>query len=92
MVGALEDLSLLGDGMDDGLQGRAAIGDTEAARLDLLDHLADAPADRPEILQPFIPQEPGLVGRRGIVTPLRDEVSKSVRHAIPSDPESSTPA
>ncbi|WP_254607400.1 hypothetical protein [Brevundimonas vesicularis] len=92
MVGALEDLSLLGDGMDDGLQGRAAIGDTEAARLDLLDHLADAPADRPEILQPFIPQEPGLVGRRGVFTPLRDEVSMSVRHAIPQFLDLSIPA
>lgn len=85
MVGAPEYLALFGDRMDDGLQRRATIGDAEPARLDLLDDLTDAPPDGPEILQPFIPQEPRPIGGRRIVAPLLDKLLKSIRHAAPTE-------
>jgi len=45
MVRALEDLPLLGDGMDDGFERRSAVGDAERAALDLADNLGDAAPD-----------------------------------------------
>jgi hypothetical protein len=55
VIGAFEDLALLGNGMDDGLERRSTVGDAERAALDFTHHLGDAAADRPEVLQPLIP-------------------------------------
>lgn len=50
VVGTLEDLALLGDGMDNRLKRGAAISDAKAAGFNLGNNLLDAPADRTKIL------------------------------------------
>jgi hypothetical protein len=67
----LKDLTLLGDRMDDGLERRPAIGDAERARRDLRYNLLKAAADRAEVLDALVPQEPRAVGGAGIVAQRR---------------------
>ena len=55
MVRALEDLALLGDGVDDSFERRSPVGNAERAALDLADDLSDAAPDRAEILKPLVP-------------------------------------
>ena len=74
VVGALEDLPLLGDRADDGLERRAPVGVAEGARLDLRDHLLDAATDGAEVLEPLLPEKPGPVRPAGIVAPTLDKI------------------
>ena len=79
VVGTFEDLALLGDGMNHRLQRGATVGVAEGARLDVGDDLLDAAADGAEILHPLLPQEPGAVGRAGVLPPPLDQCANCVR-------------
>ncbi len=75
MVGALEDLALLRDGVDDRLQRRTAIGVAERVGADLVDDRLEAAPDRAEVLDALLPQEPGSVGGAGVLAPMPDQVA-----------------
>lgn len=74
VVGALEDLALLRDGADDGLEQGALVDIAEGIGLDGLDELFDPPPDGAEVLEAFFPEKPGAVGRAGIRAPTLDEI------------------
>ena len=63
VICTFEYLSLLGDRPHDRFEGRALVNVAERSRFDLLDYLSNAATDGPEILEPFVPQEPCAIGR-----------------------------
>lgn len=82
MVCPLKDLALLGHRSDHRFERGTAECATEGARIDVLDHLRQAAANRAEVLQPFFPQEPGVVGAQRIGFPVTDESFKRVGHGV----------
>mmetsp|Transcript_61794 Transcript_61794/g.146106 ORF Transcript_61794/g.146106 Transcript_61794/m.146106 type:complete len:480 (-) Transcript_61794:495-1934(-) len=85
VVRTLEDLPLLGNRAHHRLQRRTTVRVAEGSGLDVLHHLADASADRPEILQPLFPQEPAVVGAVRIGLPVVNQQGKAVVHSILPD-------
>ena len=83
VVGALEDLALLGDRVEHRLEGRTTIRDPERPAVDLLDDLHDPAPDRAEVLEPLLPQEPRPVGPAGILAPLLDQRFQRTSHRSP---------
>jgi hypothetical protein len=75
VVGALEDLALLRDGVDNRLQRGASVRIAEGAGPDLLDDGLDAAPDRAEVLDTLLPQEPRPVGSAGILAPVPEELA-----------------
>jgi len=75
MVSAFENLTLLGDGMNDRFERRSPVGDAERAALDLTNDLANTTPDRAEVFQPFVPQKPASVGCARIVTPTGNKTT-----------------
>ncbi|GAV36263.1 hypothetical protein ROTAS13_03950 [Roseomonas sp. TAS13] len=73
VVRTLEDLPLLCDGVDHGLQGRSAVGDAKGPGLYLGHNLLDAAPDRAEVLDPLLPKKPAPVGGAGVVAPARQQ-------------------
>jgi hypothetical protein len=73
VVGALEDLALLRDRADDGLQQGALVDVAEAIRLDSLDDLFDPPPDGAEVLEALFPEKPRAVGCPRVGAPALDE-------------------
>ena len=80
MIGALEDLALLGNRGHDRLEGRSSIDVAERAFVDFLDDLADSTPDRAEVLQSFGPQEPGLVRSIRVLLPAINQETGGFRH------------
>ena len=78
VISAFENLPLLGDGSDDGLQRRIFVHVPECARLDLRDDLGDAASDRPEVFESIFPEEPRLVGRVWVGLPPGQEHTHGV--------------
>ena len=73
MIGPLEDLALFGDGANYRFKGRPFVMVAESPCLDLGDDLADSPADGPEVLEAFLPEEPGPVGSARILLPAGNQ-------------------
>ena len=73
MICALEDLPLFGHRLDDGLERRSTICVSERAVADLRDDDFQASADRAEVFETLLPEEPGAIRRPCIVAPTREE-------------------
>jgi hypothetical protein len=69
VVGTLEDLPLLGNRPDDGLERRPLVDVPERPVLDFSDDTREAAADRAKVLKPLFPQKPRSVRRVGVVSP-----------------------
>lgn len=78
MVRALENLALLGNGVDYGLQRRAAILRAEAARLDFRDDCLQAATNGAEVLEALLPEKPALIGGAWVVAPPRQQVTNRI--------------
>ena len=75
VIRAPEDLPLLGDGANDRLERRAPVGVPEGVALDVGDHGCDPAANRAEVLETLLPQEPGPIGAAGILAPAFKQMS-----------------
>ena len=73
VVSPLEDLPLFGDGPHHNLERRASVHIAEAAAVDLAHYGAQPAADRTEVLQAFVPEEPAAVGGTGVSLPALDQ-------------------
>ena len=84
MVRALEHLPLLGDRADDRLERRALVDVAEAARVDLADDDLEPAADRPEVLETLLPEEPRAVRAAWVVAPPLDQTRHEIATHLPS--------
>ena len=78
VVRAFEDLPLLGNRADDGLERRTSVGVSEASCLNVFDNLDQASAKGPEVLQPLLPEEPTLIGSTRIIPPPSDHDTERI--------------
>ncbi len=73
MIRAFEDRALLRHGFHHGLQRGTAILAPESVSPDVVDHESEPPAYAPEVLEPFLPEEPPSVGCAGILAPSPEQ-------------------
>nr|WP_231867887.1 hypothetical protein [Gluconobacter thailandicus] len=81
VIRTLENLALLRNRMDDRFQRGTTIGDPECALGYLGNDLLQTTADRPKILDTFVPQKPALIGPCRIVPPAK-EIRSRIRSVI----------
>ena len=80
VVRSLENLALLCHGTNDRLQRGASVGVAKCSASDVLHHLRNASANGAEVLDPLIPQEPGVVGAARVCLPAVYESFQRVMH------------